>query len=101
MTKNSIFMKPVTFILGGLVGTSVALLFAPDSGKKTRERISGYASDAKGRIQCYSSGVRDKLTSIAEKTGDYFAEKKSLIAASFDRGKNAYLAEKNRLIKAH
>jgi gas vesicle protein len=101
MTINSVFKRPATFILGGLVGTGTALLFAPKSGKEARKRIGGYATDVKERAQCYSLRIRDKVTSTAEKTGDYFSDRKSLIAASFDAGKKAYLAEKKRLTKAH
>jgi gas vesicle protein len=101
MTKKTAFKKPVTFILGGLVGTGAALLFAPSSGKESREKISGYAADMKGRAQCYAMRGRDRVTGTAKKTREYFAERKSLISASFDAGKKAYVAEKKRLTTVH
>ena len=42
------------FILGGALGASLALLFAPDSGRRTRERLRDLAAD-----------VRDRTTTVA------------------------------------
>ncbi len=101
MTKRNIIMKPVTFILGGLVGTGAALLFAPAAGKETRGKISGFAADVKGRAECYALRGRDKVAGTAKKAENYFAGRKSLISASFDAGKKAYTAEKKRLARVH
>lgn len=103
MTRNrhNRFMKPVTFILGGLAGTGAALLFAPESGKETRERLGEYAADAKDRAQCYAMRGRDRVRGSARRARDYFGERKSLVYASFDAGRKAYFAEKRRLEKAH
>lgn len=101
MTKKTALRKPAMFVLGGLVGTGTALLLAPASGKETREKIGDFAGDVKSRAQCYALRGRDKMTGAAKKTRDYFTERKSLIAASFDAGKKAYVAEKKRLTKVH
>lgn len=37
------------FVLGGLIGAGLALLFAPQSGKDTREKISDLAREAADR----------------------------------------------------
>ncbi len=101
MTKKNVFLKPATFILGGLVGTGAALLFAPAAGKETRGKISGLASDVKARAECYALRGRDKVTGSAKKAENYFAGRKSLVSASFDAGKKAYAAEKKRLAQVH
>jgi gas vesicle protein len=101
MTKNVAFKKPVTFILGGLVGTGAALLFAPGSGKETREKISGFATDMKDSAECYAVRGKHKVVGTAKKTRDYFSDRKSLLSASFDAGKKAYNDEKKRLSKGH
>ena len=101
MTKTLLYKRPATFILGGLIGTGAALLFAPVSGRETRAKITGYAADVKGRAKCYALRAKDKVTKTAEKTGDYFSEKKSLFSASFDAGKKAYRDAKNRLSNVH
>ncbi len=100
MTKNAI-RKPLMFVVGGMVGTGAALLFAPASGKETRHRISGYTAEMKDRAQCYAMRGRDKVIGSARKTGDYFEGRKSLISAALEAGKKAYLDEKKRLTKVH
>lgn len=99
--RQNVLMKPVTFVLGGLIGTSAALLFAPESGKTTRKKITGYAGDVKDRARCYTLRGKDKVTGSARKARDYFTARKSLVSASFDAGKKAYAAEKQRLAKVH
>ena len=103
MTRNrhKRFMKPVTFILGSLAGTGAALLFAPESGKETRERLGGYAVDVKDRAQCYAMRGTDRVRGSARRARDYFGERQSLVSVSFNAGKKAYFAEKRRLAKAH
>jgi gas vesicle protein len=39
------------FVLGGLIGAGLALLFAPRSGKDTREKLSDLARDAADRLR--------------------------------------------------
>lgn len=39
------------FVLGGLIGAGLALLFAPRSGKATREKLSDMARDAADRLR--------------------------------------------------
>ncbi|RMH18732.1 MAG: YtxH domain-containing protein [Gemmatimonadetes bacterium] len=46
------------FVLGALVGAGIALLTAPDSGRRTRKRIKRYAGDLK-------EGATDQLETFA------------------------------------
>jgi gas vesicle protein len=52
-------------IFGAAIGVGVALLFAPDSGRRTRRRISRLAGDVKDdavdRWQDLSDDVKDKV----------------------------------------
>ena len=52
----------VSFLLGGIVGTVLALLFAPQSGDKTRKKISD-ADDVKDRTTDYVEKNKEKITS--------------------------------------
>jgi gas vesicle protein len=100
MTKNAMFRKPLMFMVGGIVGTGAALLFAPASGKETRDKIGGFTADMKERAKCYAMRGRDKMTGTAKKTKGYFLGRKSLFSAALEAGKIAYLDEKKRLTKA-
>jgi gas vesicle protein len=47
----------VALVIGGLVGAGVALLLAPQSGKRTRQQIADLAEDLKD----YASDLTDKV----------------------------------------
>ena len=57
----------LSFLVGGIVGAGVALLLAPESGRKTRKRIAHFAEDAKEKAEGSLEGVKDKITSSFEK----------------------------------
>lgn len=49
----------VALIVGGLVGAGLALLLAPQSGRRTRQQIADLAEDLKD----YASDLGDKVRS--------------------------------------
>ncbi|MDT8342006.1 MAG: YtxH domain-containing protein [Longimicrobiales bacterium] len=53
------------FIAGVAVGAGVALLTAPEKGRKTRRRIVRAASDARGtaqdRLEAFAQDVRERV----------------------------------------
>ena len=51
----------VALVIGGLVGAGVALLLAPQSGKRTRQQIADLAEDLKE----YASDLTDKVRTKA------------------------------------
>jgi gas vesicle protein len=52
----------ISLIVGGMVGAAVALLLAPQSGRKTREDIADLAGDITDSVGGYARKVREKLT---------------------------------------
>lgn len=89
----------LSFLLGGLVGAGVALLFAPKSGKETREQIRELADEVKGKAEYYAEEVKGKVSSTFDKGKDFFQEKKSIIETAVEAGKEAYERERERLAK--
>ena len=60
--------KEVLFFLGGAaIGAAVALLFAPESGEKTRRRIKRFAEDEKDRLVDAYENVRERIEDEASK----------------------------------
>jgi hypothetical protein len=47
----------VALVVGGLVGAGLALLLAPQSGKRTRQQIADLAED----LRDYASDLTDKV----------------------------------------
>lgn len=51
----------ISFLIGGIIGAGLALLFAPHSGKKTRGKISDMAEDAKDYASDYARKLKEKI----------------------------------------
>ena len=69
----------LAFLLGAVSGAAVALLYAPASGRETREYLGDKANDARMRAAEAASKGRDALTQGRE-----------TIATAIDRGREAY-----------
>ncbi|MBF0558891.1 MAG: YtxH domain-containing protein [Nitrospirae bacterium] len=83
----------LSFLLGGMVGAGLALLLAPQSGPEARRKIMEIADDVKEKAGDYVNQAREKVTSTVEKGKTFVDEKKSVIAAAFEAGKEAYEKE--------
>lgn len=62
MAKNNISGLLVSFTVGGLIGAGLALLFAPQSGQKTRRKIVDAYEDAKENISDYADRIKSRLS---------------------------------------
>lgn len=51
----------VSIFVGGLIGASLALLFAPQTGKKTRRMVAQYGKKAGSRAQFFVGEIADTL----------------------------------------
>ena len=83
----------LSFLLGGMVGAGLALLLAPQSGPEARKKIMDIADDVKEKAGDYLSQAKEKVTSTVDKGKSFVDEKKSLIAAAIEAGKEAYEKE--------
>jgi gas vesicle protein len=77
------------FAIGALVGTGVALLYAPRSGKETRELLAKKGRDLKG-----------KASDALEDVTDFVHGKKAELAAAVEAGKEAMREERAKHQKA-
>ncbi len=51
----------VSFLLGSIVGAGLALLFAPQTGRKTRRQISDLADDVKDYAADYTKKLKNRI----------------------------------------
>jgi gas vesicle protein len=69
-------------LAGGIVGAGVALLFAPQSGQRTRKDIVRYAKKTKIRadeaVDDLSASVSDLVDAIGDKTDDLLEKGKGV-----------------------
>lgn len=73
----------MTFLGGLAVGYGVALLFAPRSGRETREMITDYAQSAGERISTIAKSAMDSARQTAEtasqRVGEYVDEARTKV----------------------
>jgi gas vesicle protein len=97
--------KFLYFVAGAGIGAALALLFAPKSGRETRDWISSTANEGKdfvtnkvteGRqfVEERSRKVTDDFSSFVDRSKDAVQRQKEQLTAAFEAGKAAYREEK-------
>jgi gas vesicle protein len=87
----------LAFLLGGVVGAGLALLFAPLSGRETRERIKDLVEEVKEKADGAVEEIRDKVKETLDLGKKALEEKKSMVSAAFEAGKEAMGKEREKL----
>jgi gas vesicle protein len=77
------------FAIGALVGTVAALLYAPRSGKETRELLAKKGRELKGQA-----------TDAIDDAKDFVQGKKAELVAAVEAGKDAMREERAKHLKA-
>jgi gas vesicle protein len=57
------------FLVGGVAGACAALLLAPATGKRTRERLARRFRDTKESVTDFTDDLADKTRHIADQAG--------------------------------
>jgi gas vesicle protein len=84
--SSGVFMA---FLAGGLIGAGLALIYAPMSGRETREKITGMAGDIRKKTEDWSGDIKHKVEGFIE-------EERSVVKAAYDAGREAMSREKAR-----
>ncbi len=98
----------VFFLVGGLIGAGIALLYAPKAGRETREDIKRLANRGAERVMAGKEVIEERISKlmhqISSKTeelvhgGTQLAEdKKREILAAIQAAKKAYEEERRKL----
>jgi gas vesicle protein len=93
MSENNGSSNLLFFLAGASLGAVVALLYAPQSGKKTREYISDKADEGKDYL-------KDKSKELREQAEDYVERGKDLVSQQVERGKDLVAKQKEQLSAA-
>ncbi len=99
------------FLLGGLIGATIALLYAPKSGQQTRRDIAktsrrlkedavDLVDDTLERVNDFADEVKDRVTDIIDTGIDLSESAKKEIIRTFDQGQKVIERQKNRIIDA-
>jgi gas vesicle protein len=99
------------FLLGGLAGAALALLYAPKSGRETRKDIAKTArrikretfdavEDAIDAINDFAGDVKDRVTDLVEKGKDLSDDAKKEIVKNLENGQKIIEKQKRRIVDA-
>jgi gas vesicle protein len=75
------------FLLGAAVGAGVALLFAPEQGHRTRERLREMASGAADQTRSAMGSALENVKGMAERGREYVQGKKEQLAGAYEAGR--------------
>ena len=80
--------------IGFAAGLLVGVLFAPDKGSETRERIARRGRDLKDKFDDFIDSIADKFEKVKDEADD-FAEKAKEKARSYSGQGNSWVGEPN------
>ena len=83
---KKVAVAAMLILAGGIVGAGVALLFAPQSGQRTRKDIVRYARKTKNRadeaVDDLSANISDLVDSIGDKADDLLEKGKGVAGSA-------------------
>ncbi len=80
----------LAFLLGGVAGAAIALLYAPASGKETRKKIREGVDEAGEWTKDRLEDARESMDSGAEKVRDIMGGRKEELRAAYKAGKDVF-----------
>jgi len=86
----------ISFLAGTAVGTGLALLTAPKSGKEMRGKISEFTDESVTKIKDVAGDAQNKMADTFESGKRIFNEKKSVVSSAIEEGKSAFAEERDR-----
>jgi gas vesicle protein len=91
----------ISFLAGAAIGSGLALLFAPKSGREVREQIKDLTEDAVGKIKEYARDAQEKIKTTYEDGKELIKEKKTILSSAIEAGKDAIEKEREKFGEEH
>jgi gas vesicle protein len=78
------------FLAGLGIGAAVGILYAPKSGRETRESIWQAAEDSREAVTTRARQAKEQASQWVDKSKQYVDSQKEQIKSAFEAGKQAY-----------
>jgi gas vesicle protein len=100
-----------SFLLGGVIGAIIALLYAPQSGRDTRKDITKKAKRVKREavdliddtidgIQDFADDMKDRASDIIERGVELSDSAKKALLKNLEHGQKSFEKQKKRITDA-
>ena len=107
---GNVMLGAMLVLAGAVLGAGAALLFAPQSGRKTRRDISRYArktgkmvegvaGEVVGSVAGMADAVEEKAEELLEKGKDLSRESREAVLAALNEGQERLGRQRDRLAK--
>jgi gas vesicle protein len=81
----------ILWFLAGLgVGAAIGVLYAPKSGRETRDSILSAAEDGRDLVQERARKYKEQAQQWADRGKDVIAQQKDNLRSAFEAGRQAY-----------
>ncbi|MFA5353573.1 MAG: YtxH domain-containing protein [Thermodesulfovibrionales bacterium] len=111
MRNDEVTKVAGAFLIGGILGAAVALLYAPQSGQATRKDITRTArrvrneigdivEDTIDSVHDFADDVKDKASDLIDSGVDLSEKAKKEIAAALEHGQKTVEKQRKRLSEA-
>ena len=90
----------LSFLTGTVIGAGIALLYAPKTGRETREMLYDYGSEFKDKTRHLPHGIRNSADAMIDRGKNLIERGKDLIEqgnSMVDQGKN-FIDEKKQTL---
>lgn len=99
------------FLVGGLIGAAIALLYAPQSGRETRKDITKTArrirretmhvvEDAVDSINEFAGDIKEKISDVIERGRDLSQEAKKELLRNLEQGQKILDKQRKRIVES-
>jgi gas vesicle protein len=85
--------KFIYFIAGIGIGALVGILFAPKSGRETREYLGTRADEGRDYLRKRGRELREQATDYMDRGKGVLTEQRDHLSAAIEAGKQAYRSE--------
>ncbi len=79
----------ISFLTGAMLGAGLVLLYAPQSGRKTRDDIVDLSTDVLDKVKEYGKEAQEQVKSAVAESKELLAENKAILLAAIEASKNA------------